>query len=158
MIKFFPRILALLLICGLGASHGYAQTVTVRWLKPDDGAAKTTCGIQEKELQKAVSTLQKSLHKAGLAVELGYLKFTGAKPTGDMASRLGLWINNKPFETWLQASVNGGEEPNPCLETVVEGTTYKLIPSDLIVKAGMSAAETMTKHSEKAKPTALAHQ
>ncbi len=156
MKKILANILALSVICGFSASYSYAQTLSVRWLQPD-GAANPTCGIQEKELQKAVNTLNKSLHKSGVGVELGYLTFTGEKPSGEKASALGLWINNKPFETWVQASVSTSTDANPCPETVVDGTTYKLIPSELIVKAGMAAAEKLTKRPSKDKPTALSN-
>jgi hypothetical protein len=151
MKNILMSIFALALILGLSATYSYAQTVSVRWLQPD-GAANSTCGIQAKELQKAINTLNKSLHKSGMSAELGYLKFTGQKPTGDNASVLGLWINNRPFESWVQASVNNA---GPCPETVVEGTTYKLIPSELIVKAGLAAADQMSKRQDKNKTTKL---
>jgi hypothetical protein len=145
-------ILALFVVFGMGASYSYAQTVTLRWLETAN-PAKESCGIQEKELNKAVKTLQKSLHKSGVSVELGRVNFTGAKPAGENASALGLWINNKPFESWVKASVSDPSEANPCQETTVEGVTYKLIPSELIVKAGMSAAENLGRPSAKTPET-----
>lgn len=153
MKKLIFSLFALSMIIGFSASSTSAQTLTLRWLQTD-GADQSGCGIQEKELQKAVNTLNKSLHKSGVAVELGYLKFTGQKPEGDKASPLGLWINNKPFESWVQANVSPTAS-EPCPEISVDGTTYKLIPSELIVKAGMAAAETMNKRPAKGKTATL---
>jgi hypothetical protein len=124
-----------------------ASTMAVRWMKPATENAK--CGIQEQVLNKAVNELNRNLHGKDIKVQFGYVTFTQEKPTGDAASSVGLWINGKPFEYWLHAQSTGNED---CVELMVDGQKYNTIPAELIVKAGMTAAEVMSTPATKEKP------
>ena len=148
---FIP--LAALLLMGVLAQTVSARTMAVRWQKPTTD--KVVCGINEKEMTKAVRELSRSLYTKDIDVQFGYVTFTKEQPTGDAASAVGLWINGKPFEYWLhaQSAMNAG-----CVELTVDGQTYRTIPADLIVKAGMTAAEVMKAPVAREKPKqAAAH-
>lgn len=140
MKNFILVLVIFAFVASLFAGTSHPQTLTLRWL-PGSGHDQG-CGVTEKELNKAVRTLTKSLKQTGMGVQLGRIA-GAAEPS---PSPTGLWIDGVPLETWLNAEIatpaEGAESDCPQMKVGTE--SYTKIPADLIVKAGLAAAEKLS--------------
>ncbi|MCL6584738.1 MAG: DUF2703 domain-containing protein [bacterium] len=122
--------------------------LTIKWqrLVDENGHTCERCGATEKEVEKALSTLQQALAPLGLEVTLEKGIIDVSTFIKDPLASNRIWIDNRPLEEWLGAQV--GQSyccSSPCLDEecrtiTVEGQIYETIPADLIVKAGLIAA------------------
>lgn len=125
------------------------QKLTIYWQRlVSDGETCPRCGGTEEELEKAVSSLQKSLDPLGLKVEFEKKELSVAEFKKSPKESNMIIINDKPLEDWLNGEV--GESrccdvcgPAECRTTTVGGQTYEKIPADLIIKAGLIAASNI---------------
>ena len=142
MKKMIIFAVVLSLVATAFAADRPTRTLALRWQRPAI-EQKNPCGVTESELQEAMRTLTHSLKKSGMDVQLGYLKAGAASET----AVTGLWINGKPLETWLNAQVVA--EDGGCMTLKLSDQSYEKIPADVIVKAGMMAADAKPQASNK---------
>ncbi|MEO0109600.1 MAG: DUF2703 domain-containing protein [candidate division WOR-3 bacterium] len=102
------------------------------------------CKGTEKEINKAIATLRKLLIPLGVKVSLKKEGLSLAEFKKNPLKSNRLWINNRPIEDYLKGEVGqssccevcGTEE---CRTIKVEKEEYEIIPSVLIIKAGLDA-------------------
>ena len=103
------------------------------------------CGSTGKEVDKAVSTLRRSLSPLGIKVilekkELSLPKFKKAP----LASNK-ILINGRPLESWLGGKTGKSTccsvcGPSKCRTVETGGKIFETIPARMIVRAGLAAA------------------
>ncbi|MEJ2070163.1 MAG: DUF2703 domain-containing protein [Syntrophobacterales bacterium] len=124
------------------------KTIKIVWqrLLDEHGATCDRCGDTEKELDKAVRFLQKTLAPAGVrfAVEKNALDLQ--EVTRDPSRSNRIWIDGRPLEKWLGAEVGKSPCCGPCqgLECRTlekNGAIHETIPAELIIKGGLLAVQ-----------------
>lgn len=136
---------------GAGEGEYMAKVLKITWqhLVDEKGQTCQRCSSTEKELQKAVRSLKKSLAPLGIKVVLKKKSLDPAACAKDISQSNRIWIGERPLEEWLGAKV--GKSPCgfccaelgnqvECRTVEVEGQAYETIPADLIIKAGFFAA------------------
>lgn len=122
------------------------KTLTIAWQRLlDDGQTCPRCGSTENEVEKAVALLTQSLAPLGIAVvleksELSTEQFAQA-PLQSNAIR----IDRKLLEEWVDGETGQSPccevcGPNDCRTMAVGSEVFEVIPTELIVKAGLLAA------------------
>ena len=126
------------------------KTLKITWRRLVDEKGQTCqrCGSTEKELQKAVKSLEKSLAPLQIKVTLEKTVLDPDTFARDPSQSNLILIGRRPLEEWLNAQV--GQSPccdicgvAECRTVEVKGKTYEMIPSDLIVKAGLLAVSQL---------------
>lgn len=135
--------------CGENMDKG-AIILAIEWQRLVDAKGKTCdrCRETEKELDRAVASLKRSLHPLGIKVMLEK-KSLEIEHEKDIIKSNQILIADRPLEEWLGAQV-GTSACGSCCEnlhaqvecrtTSFDGKTYEAIPANLIVKAGLKAA------------------
>ncbi len=118
-----------------------------------DGETCPRCGGTEENLEKAVSSLKKSINPLGLNVIFKKKKLSVKEFKEDPLKSNLITINDKPLEYWINGKVNESQccdvcGPNDCRTITVGEETYEEIPSNLIIKAGLIAASNMIGNNE----------
>ena len=128
------------------------KTIKIIWqrLVDEHGSTCERCGDTEKELDKAVRFLQKSLAPAGVrfSVEKKVMDFQTVSHDPSQSNRL--WIDGRPLEKWLKADVAQSPCCGPCQDfecrtLEIDGATHETIPAELIIKAGLLAVQRQVK-------------
>lgn len=104
------------------------------------------CGLTEKEVDKAVSRLTRSLAPLGIAVRLEKTRLSLSRFKKDPSRSNRVWINGRPLEDWIEGRVGKSPccdvcGPSECRTLEVRGEVFETIPADLIVQAGLLAAQ-----------------
>ncbi|MBC7354039.1 MAG: DUF2703 domain-containing protein [Thermogutta sp.] len=122
-------------------------TLTITWQRvvDDQGNTCSRCGATEQAVDEAVRLLNQTLKTLGICVVAEKKTLTPAEFSRDPLQSNRVFIQGRPLEDWLGATV--GKSPccsvcgdAECRTLTVEGTTYESIPSELIIKAGLLAA------------------
>ncbi len=128
--------------------------LTVNWQRmvTGDGQTCDRCGGTEDELRKAIGTLQQSLRPLGIEVAFVEGALTIDECAADIIQSNRIVVGDRSLEEWLGGEVGQsscgsccsaiGEEVE-CRTLRVDGSTYEVIPADLIVRAGLLAASGM---------------
>jgi hypothetical protein len=124
--------------------------LTWQRLVTEQGQTCDRCRDTEKELDKAVRFLQKSLAPAGVRFSVEKKALDSQEVARDPSQSNRLWIDGRPLEKWLGAGVGQSPCSGPCqgfacrtLEA--DGATYETIPAELIIKAGLLAVQRQVK-------------
>lgn len=106
------------------------------------------CDSTEKELEKAVSALTRSLAPLGIDVVLAREELSMEDFRKDPSQSNRIWLNDRLLEEWI-----GGEtgqspccdvcSPSECRTVEVKGDVYETIPAELIIRAGLAAASQL---------------
>jgi hypothetical protein len=125
------------------------KTLTIRWQRlVSKGETCPRCGDTEKEIGKALQTLEQSLNPLGIKVALEKQELKPGEFQKDPLQSNRIWIGGRSLEEWLGLKVG----QTPCCQTcgdaecrTVEnaGQVYESIPAELIVKAGLLAASSL---------------
>ncbi len=138
-----------------GCSRKEKLTVVLEWQRPasETCLACAKCGVNESDVQQACTELKAKLAAKGIAVT-----FIKRKPQESKPGPSQVWICDVPLETWLGGSVStkpccaDGSGPNAKQilhrSLDVDGQNFSLIPADLMVRAGMSAADELLEHGK----------
>ena len=123
--------------------------ITWQRLVDEKGQTCQRCGSTEKELQKALQSLKKSLTPLGIKVALEKKTLDPATVAKDISQSNRIRVGERTLEEWLGAQVGKslcgfccaelGEQVE-CRTVEVEGQVYETIPAKLIVRAGLLAA------------------
>lgn len=131
------------------AEKGSKNVLRIKWQRLiSDGETCPRCGSTEEELEKAVSTLKKSLAPLRIEVVLEKEELSVAEFKKEPLQSNRIWINDRLLEDWIEG--RSGHTPccdlcgpHDCRTVEVEGHTYEVIPAELIIKAGLSAASQL---------------
>jgi hypothetical protein len=130
------------------------QTLKIKWQRLiSEGETCPRCSTTGEEVEKAVSSLKKSLRPLGIKIvfnkeELSVKEFKEAPLQSNM-----IIINDQPLEKWIDGEVGESQccdvcGPTDCRTTIVDGETYEEIPAELIIKAGLIAASSIVGSKE----------
>ena len=131
--------------------EGMSKVLKITWQRLIDEKGQTCqrCGSTEKELQKALQSLKKSLAPLGIKVALEKKTLDPVTVAKDISQSNRIWVGERTLEEWLGAQVGKslcgfccaelGEQVE-CRTVKVEGKVYETIPANLIVRAGLLAA------------------
>ena len=132
------------------------KIMKIKWQRLVYGGDKTCerCGETGQEVRNAVEKLKVSLKPLGIEVLLEAKALSVNACAKDVSQSNRIWIAEKPLEEWLDAragkspcSTCCGElgENVECRTVEINGKMYEAIPADLIVQAGLLAAEEILK-------------
>lgn len=127
------------------------KILKIKWQRLiSKGETCPRCGLTEKEVDKAVSTLKKSLAPLGVEVRLekAELSVSGFKKDSLQSNRI--WINNRSLEDWIEGKTDKSPccdvcGPSECRTLEINGKVYEAIPAGVIVQAGLLAAVEILK-------------
>ena len=151
----FVTLLALA-ACSRSKEH---LTLAIEWQKADTDAclACQHSGATEEDIRKAFATLTKQLAEKGIRVELveKHAVVDTSKPETGPGQ---MWLGSIPVENWLGASVDSQICPSCPLGPrghghmkkcyTVSGQKMEQIPVELMVRAGMSAADHLAQYGK----------
>jgi hypothetical protein len=123
----------------------------VRWqrLVNESGQTCPRCGDTQREVRLAADTLRRCLRPLNMEVALEETPMTSQAFLGDTSQSNRIWVNDRPLAEWLGGTVGMSscrgccptETDVKCRTLTVGGQTYEAIPADLIVRAGLLAAD-----------------
>lgn len=109
-----------------------------------DGETCERCGATEEEVEEAVEKLKESLKPLGVEVNFEEEEISKEKFEEEPLSSNAIFVNGKPLEEWIDAETGESECCYVCEEdcrtVVVSGEEYEVVPSELILRAGLQAA------------------
>lgn len=125
------------------------KTLKIRWQRLlFEGETCPRCRSTEKELEKALFTLRRSLGPLEIEVILEKEEIPPSKFKKDPLQSNRIWVNDRLLEDWIVGKV--GQSlccdvcgPSECRTVEVEGRVYETIPANLIIKAGLLAASQL---------------
>ncbi|TSK07877.1 MAG: DUF2703 domain-containing protein [Geobacter sp.] len=113
-----------------------------------EGQTCPRCGLTEVEVEKAIATLNESLNPLGIDVVLEKSELSVDLFKKDTLQSNMIWINDRPLEEWIGGMTGKSQccdvcGPNDCRTVSVGGEVYEVIPSELLLKAGLLAASQL---------------
>lgn len=113
-----------------------------------EGETCPRCGSTDKELDKAVSILRQSLAPLGIEIVLEKEELPVSKFKKDPLQSNRIWINNRLLEDWIEGGVGHSPccnvcGPHECRTVEVKGQVFEVIPAEMIIKAGLTAASQL---------------
>ena len=149
--------LALLGMAGCAGPRGSAadstasNTLVIRWVRLTETSGDTCsrCASTERSLDEAGRSLTDSLKPTGIRVSVVKERLTPDQFKADPSQSNRIWIAGQPLETILggksgMSRCSGCCGDSDCRTMVVDGRTYETIPPELIVRAGLKVAATMS--------------
>lgn len=134
------------------------KALEIKWQRLiSEGETCPRCGLTEKEVDKAVSALKKSLAPLGVEVRLEKSELSLSEFKKDSLQSNRIWINNRSLEDWIEGKIDKSPccevcGPSDCRTLEVKGKVYEAIPADVIVQAGLLAAAEMVKDGQISDP------
>ena len=132
-----------------------ACVLSIRWQRLVDEEQQTCprCQDTELELGEAVVRLEEALTSSNVRVDLQKVAIDKATFEKDPLASNRIWIAERPLEDWLDASVGKSQCGESCgdaeCRTIRVGAeVYEAISADLIVRAGLRAAATLTTNAQ----------
>lgn len=125
------------------------KVLKIKWQRLlSDKQTCPRCGSTEKELEKAVSTLQQCLIPLGIRVALEKDELSIKEFKKDPLRSNRIWLNNRLLEDWIGGKVGQSQcrdvcGPTKCRTVGIGGEVYEVIPTDLVIKAGLLAASQL---------------
>lgn len=125
------------------------KTLPIVWQRlVSGGETCPRCAGTGDEVARAVQQLRTQLLPLGIEPVLDTREIDEASFKAHPSESNRIWIAGKPMEEWVDASV--GSSPccsvcgdSACRTVDVGGTSYEVVPEELLVKAGLIAALTM---------------
>lgn len=121
------------------------MVLNIKWQRLTvDGETCERCGLTEDEVENAVSKLEKALKPLNIDVKFKKKEISKAEFEKNPLSSNVIFINGKSLEDWLDAETGKSECcyvcEDDCRTVIVSGKEYEVVPSELIVRAGLKAA------------------
>lgn len=125
------------------------KTLPILWQRlVSGGETCPRCAGTGDEVERAYQQLREQLMPLGIEPVLEAREIDEAAFKANPSESNRVWIAGKPMEEWVGASVGSspccsvcGDEA--CRTVDVGGTSYEVVPVELLVKAGLIAALTM---------------
>lgn len=143
-------IIVALVIAGFLAkkniSNKQDMALNIKWQRlVDHSETCERCASTEEELDKAVSKLKEALSVLDTELNLEKERLTKEEFKNEPTQSNQIIISGKPLEEWLAAEVGTSEccdtcKGEECRTIKFDGDEYEVVPSELIVKAGLIAA------------------
>ena len=130
-------------------SGGSSKTLKIKWQRLISGEETCPrCGSTEKEIEKAVSSLTRSLAPLGIDVDLERREISLEEFEKDPSQSNRIWLSGRPLEEWIGGKTGQSPccdvcAPSKCRTVEVEGDVYEVIPANLIIGAGLAAASQL---------------
>lgn len=128
------------------------KTLRLCWqrLVTEDGQTCDRCRLTEAAVDEAGETLRRSLAEMGVEVVVEKDILLPLEFLNNPLESNRLWIADRPLEAWLDATSGQSRccaacGDADCRTVIVDGQTYEAIPPELIVAAGLRAAEELLK-------------
>ncbi len=111
-----------------------------------DGETCERCGSTYMEMLRAVEKLREQLAPLGIEPVLRTKTLTEHEFKAQPQESNRIWIGDKPLEEWLDAKTGQSQccaacGDENCRTLEVENTVYESIPEELIIQAGLKAAQ-----------------
>ena len=144
-----------LMILVSACSKQSGKVIVLTWQKSEAAACQNCdkCGITEQDMQKAAAELKTQLADKKMNVVVKPRAAGTGKTVA--ASACNVWVCDIPLETWIGASINTRpcEGQGDCQKMThkalyLNGSEYEKIPPELVVEAGMRAANMLIAHGE----------
>jgi hypothetical protein len=125
------------------------KTLKIQWQRlVIDNQTCPRCGATEAEVNKAIQSLKQSLNPKAIEVVLEKRAIQQADFQKNPSKSNLILIAGRPLEDWLQARTGQSSCCGPCgdaeCRTIdVQGKIYETIPAELIIKAGLIAANQL---------------
>ena len=141
--------------CDVGAIDASAKpSLTIRWkrrVEGENGDSVRAHWTAEKEVDAAFAMLKSSLQPAGIDVVLQKVPLTEEQFAKDPLKSNRLWLNGASLEMYLPEA-KAGSVQSPDSTTVYRtvefaGASFRDVPRQMIVKAGLIAAADAVKQS-----------
>ena len=122
------------------------KTMTIRWQRlVDSGRTCPRCGDTAQEVRQAAAALTAALAPLGIAVHLEEGVIEPAEFERAPLESNRILIDGRSLEEWLGGDTGQSPccevcGPNDCRTVTVDGTSYDVIPADLVIRAGLLAA------------------
>jgi len=122
------------------------MTLAIKWQRlVEDSDTCDRCSNTEKELEKAVAKLKEALAPLNQEVELEKKKLSRQEFEDNPTQSNLILINGRPLEDWLDGEVGHSEccdvcGDEECRTITIDDKEYEVVPSELIIKAGLAAA------------------
>jgi len=125
------------------------KTLSIVWQRlVSSGGTCPRCAGTGDEVERAYRQLRKQLIPLGIKPVLEIREIDQAAFKANPSESNRIWIAGRPMEEWVNASV--GSSPccsvcgdSECRTVDVGGTSYEVVPEELMVKAGLIAALTI---------------
>ena len=128
------------------------KNLTIRWQRLINQAGQTClrCTDTGQTVEAAFTKLKKSLYELGIEVELKKETLDFTIFTKDPLQSNRIWIEGKPLEEWIGATVGKSQccdvcGDSECRTVSTDQDTFEVVPEDLIIKAGLLAAAELFK-------------
>lgn len=125
------------------------KTLKIKWQRlMFEGQTCPRCGSTGEEVEKAVTGLKEALRPLGIDVVLEKSEISNEQFKSDTLQSNMIWINDRLLEDWI-GGITGQSQccdvcgPNDCRTVSVGQDVYEVIPSELIIKAGLLAASQL---------------
>lgn len=126
------------------------RVLHIVWQRLVDSTGQTCnrCGGTHEALKSAVAKLGVALAPLGLQPSLETREIDEKSFKGDPSASNRIWIESRPLEDWLDATVGTSRCCSVCGESqcrtiTVDGTRFEKVPEALILKAALMAASRM---------------
>uniref|UniRef100_UPI003F494AB1 DUF2703 domain-containing protein n=1 Tax=Cupriavidus yeoncheonensis TaxID=1462994 RepID=UPI003F494AB1 len=125
------------------------KTLPIVWQRlVSSGETCPRCAGTGDEVERACWQLRQQLIPLGIEPVLEIREIDLAAFNANPSESNRIWIAGRPMEEWVNASI--GSSPccsvcgdAECRTVDVGGTTYEVVPEELLVKAGLIAALTI---------------
>ena len=130
-------------------------------LVSSDGRTCDRCGGTHHELERAIAVLTEALRPLGIEPVLETRELDEKSFAENPSASNRIWILDKPLEEWLAGSVGSSQccsvcGDSECRTVEVRGSTFEVIPEQLVVRAGLLAAAQLLDDTPAGKASAQA--
>jgi len=134
--------------CGCNSNSNSKKNlnINIKWQRlVAKGETCPRCESTEQELNKAINKLQQALSPLEIKVTLEKEEINISEFKQDPLQSNRIFINEQPIENLLKGKVGQSPccevcGPSDCRTMEIDGQIYETIPSELIIQAGLMAA------------------
>ena len=134
--------------CGCNSNSNSKKNlnINIKWQRlVAKGETCPRCESTEQELNKAIDKLQQALSPLEIKVTLEKEEINISEFKQDPLQSNRIFINEQPIENLLKGKVGQSPccevcGPTDCRTMEIDGQIYETIPSELIIQAGLMAA------------------
>lgn len=126
------------------------KPIPIVWQRHVSAAGTTCprCQVTHEEVLRALDRLKRAIEPLGITPVLEIRELDQAAFLSQPSESNRIWIGGQPMEHWVEGRVGSTrccEEcgDQDCRTVEVGGTTYEVLPEELLVRAGLIAASRL---------------